>query len=69
MSDREVVFRAKKAVERAIEKKRINHTPVVVYDRTTGKIYNVAPDGTRTVIGTRITRGRYSERIKENNEA
>ena len=65
MSDNEVVMRANKAVERAIEKKRINNAPVVVYDRTTGEIYNVASDGTRTAIGKRCTRGRYSERIKK----
>ena len=61
MSDKELTLRVNKAVERAIEKKRINNAAVVVYDRKSKEIYNVLENGDRVVIGKRLTRGRYSE--------
>ena len=64
MSDQEITKRANKAVERAIDKKRINNASVVVYDRKTKEICSVASDGKRIVLGQRITRGRYSEQVK-----
>ena len=64
MSDKEITIRVNKAVERAIDKKRINNAPVVVYDRKTKEICSVASDGKRTVLGQRIKRGRYSEQFK-----
>ena len=63
ITDNQVVTRANSAVTRAIEKKRITDTPVVVYDRSTQRICNLNSDGTRTPISERRTRGRYSERI------
>lgn len=56
MSDKEITIRVNKAVERAIDKKRINNAPVVVYDRKSKEICNLASDGGRTVLGHRITR-------------
>ena len=64
MSDKEITIRVNKAVERAIDKKRINNATVVVYDRKAKEICNLASDGGRTVLGHRITRGRYSEQVK-----
>ena len=63
MSDDEIVMRANKAIERAIDKKRINNTSIIVYDRKTKKIYNVLNNGDRIVVGTRINNKRYSEQI------
>lgn len=62
ITDEQVVSRANAAVKIAIEKKKAMQTPIVTYDRKTQKIYQTNPDGSKTVIGDRSTRGRYSER-------
>ncbi len=69
ITDEQVVIRANAAVRIAIEKKKAMQIPVVIYDRETQKIYQTNPDGTKTVIGERIKRGRYSERCKQAEEA
>ena len=65
ITDEQVVERATAAVRLALEKKRITDSPIVVYDRTEKTIYQLKPDGTREVVGTRRTAGRYSERSKK----
>ena len=44
-------------------KKKALDIPIVVYDRQTQTIYHESNDGTRVEIGTRMRKGRYSERI------
>lgn len=39
--------------------------PVVTYDREKQTIYLENSDGTRTEIGKRMRKGRYSERVAE----
>ena len=65
ISDEQVAKRANAAVKLALEKKKVTETPIVVYDRETKNIYNLNPDGSRTLVGKRKTVGRYSERIKQ----
>ena len=62
IADEQVVKRANAAVELALAKKRYTESPIVVYDRKTKNIYHLKADGTKEVIGTRRTVGRYSER-------
>ncbi|MGN0163561.1 MAG: hypothetical protein ACI4EA_08310 [Candidatus Ornithomonoglobus sp.] len=69
ITDEQVVARANAAVRIAIEKKKAMQTPIVIYDSKTQKIYQKNPDGTKTVIGERIKRGRYSERYNQAEEA
>lgn len=63
ITDEQVVKRANAAVKMAIEKKRIMNTSIILYDRKTGQIYKENSDGSRSVIGERIRKGRYSERV------
>lgn len=65
ISDEAVVRRANAAVRIELEKKRAMDIPVVTYDRETQKIYRENSDGTRTEVGKRMRKGRYSERIAE----
>lgn len=65
ISDEAVVRRANAAVRIEHEKKRAMDIPVVTYDRETQTIYRENGDGTRTEVGKRIRKGRYSERIAE----
>lgn len=65
ISDEAVVRRANAAVRIELEKKRAMDIPVVTYDRETQTIYRENSDGTRTEVGKRIRKGRYSERITE----
>ncbi len=64
LSDEEVVKRAKAAVRIELEKNREKGIPSAVYDRKTGKIYQINSDGTRVEVGKRILKGSYSERKK-----
>lgn len=63
ISDKTVVRRANEAVRIELEKNKALGVPIVVYDRETQKIYHENGDGTRVEIGTRMRKGRYSERI------
>ena len=65
ITDEQVVKRANVAVRLALEKKRATDAPIVVYDRNAKTICLLKPDGTREVIATRRTAGRYSERAGE----
>lgn len=64
ISDEQVVKRANAAVKLAIDKKKITETPIVIYDRKAKTICHLNSDGTQTVVSTRKTVGRYSERVK-----
>ena len=63
ISDDAVVKRANAAVKIELEKKKALDIHIVVYDRQTQTIYHESSDGTRVEIGTRMRKGRYSERI------
>lgn len=64
ITDENVVKRANAAVKIEIEKKRALDIPIVVFDRKTQEICEVNSNGERKVIGTRLRKGRYSERNK-----
>ena len=61
--DEVVMKRANAAVKIELEKKKALDIPIVVYDRQTQTIYHESSDGTRVEIGTKMRKGRYSERI------
>lgn len=63
ISDEQVVKRATAAVRIELEKKKAMDIPVVVFDRKTQTIYQVNSDGSRVAVGSRIRKGRYSERV------
>ena len=63
ISDAQVVKRAAAAVKIELEKKKAMDIPIAVYDRKTQTIYEEKSDGSRKVVGERLRRGRYSERI------
>ena len=62
ISDSQVVKRANAAVKIELEKKKALDIPIAVFDRKTQMIYQQNSDGTRTAVGERIRKGRYSER-------
>ena len=63
VTDADVVKRVKNAVRIEIEKRKTMNLPIAVYDAKTGKIYAENSDGSKREIGSRITRGGYSEHI------
>ncbi|WKY43746.1 hypothetical protein Q5O14_14065 [Eubacteriaceae bacterium ES2] len=63
ITDDQVVKRANAAVRLELEKKRAMDMPVTAYDRKTGTIYQVNSDGSKTELGKRLKKGRYSERV------
>lgn len=65
ISDEAVVKRANAAVRIELEKNKALGIPVVVYDRKRQVIYRENEDGTRTEVGRRMRKGRYSERISK----
>lgn len=65
IDDSQVVKRANAAVRIEIEKQNALGNPIAVFDRKTQMIYYQGSDGTRTIAGKRIRRGRYSERLAE----
>ena len=64
VSDKKVVRLAKAAVELELKKNYILGAPVVVSDRKDRDIYELKEDGSRQKVGTRIRKGRYSERVR-----
>ena len=54
-----------KNAEFELEKKKALNIPIVVYDRETQMIYHENNDGTRVVVGEKMRKGRYSERVVE----
>lgn len=65
ISDETVMKRANEAVRIELEKNRALGVPVVVYDRESQIIYRENEDGTRTEVGKRMRKERYSERISK----
>lgn len=63
ISDETVIKRANAAVRIELEKNRALGIPAVIYDRESQIIYRENEDGTRTEVGKRIRKGRYSERV------
>ena len=68
ISDTQVVKRATAAVKIELEKKKALDIPIAVYDRKTQTIYEEESDGSRKVVGERLRRERYSERIAKKPE-
>lgn len=48
-----------------LEKNKALDIPVVIYDREKQILYRENEDGSRTEIGKRLRKGRYSERISK----
>lgn len=65
ISDETVIKRANEAVRLELEKNKALGVPVVVYDRESQIIYRENVDGTRTEVGKRMRKERYSERISK----
>ena len=63
ISDELVVKRAKAAVKIELEKKKAMDVPIVTFDRKKQVIYQENSDGSRVIVGNRIRKERYSERI------
>lgn len=63
--DEMVVKRVKEAVRIELEKRKAMDVSVIIYDRETQVIYQENSDGTRTEVGRKMRKGRYSERISE----
>lgn len=65
ISDETVIKRANEAVRLELEKNKALGVPVVIYDRESQIIYRESEDGTRTEVGRRERKERYSERISK----
>lgn len=65
ISDEAVIKRANEAVRLELEKNKALGVPVVIYDRESQIIYRESEDGTRTEVGRRVRKERYSERISK----
>lgn len=65
ISDEDVIKRANEAVRLELEKNKALGVPVVVYDRESQIIYRENEDGTRTEVGSRVRKERYSEQISK----
>ena len=65
ISDETVMKRANEAVRLELEKNKALGIPVVIYDRENQIIYRESEDGTRTEVGKRMRKERYSERISK----
>ncbi len=65
ISDETVIKRANAAVRIELEKNRALGIPTVIYDRESQIIYRENEDGTRTEVGKRMRKERYSERVSK----
>lgn len=63
-SDAALVRHTRHAVKEELKRKQMLQLPIARFDAKTGEVYLEHPDGTRTVTGKAMQRGRYSERIK-----
>ena len=69
ISDETVIKLAKEVVRLEIEKNKALGIPVVIYGRKSQIIYQENSDGTRTELGRRMRKERYSEWIlKKSND-
>lgn len=64
-NDGVVVQHARLAVSTELKKKRALKQPIAKFDPKTGKVYMEHSDGTKTVVGEAMKRGRYSERCRQ----
>lgn len=60
-NDSVVVRNARLAVKTELEKKRMCNQAIAKFDLKTKKVYLEYPDGTTTVVGEAMKKGRYSE--------
>ena len=56
------VRNARWAVAKELEKKKVLHQPIARFDAKTGQVYMEYSDGSRSILGKAMVRGRYSER-------
>lgn len=63
ISDETVIMLANEAVRIELEKNKALGIPAVIYDRESQIIYRENGDGTRTEVGRRMRKERYSERV------
>lgn len=61
-ADHVVVRNARLAVDRELKKKRALNQPIAKFDAKTGKVFMEHSDGSITVVGDAMKKGRYSER-------
>lgn len=61
-TDNIVVRNARLAVDRELKKKRALNQPIAKFDAKTGKVFMEHSDGSITVVGDAMKKGRYSER-------
>lgn len=61
-ADNIVVRNARLAVDRELKKKRALNQPIAKFDAKTGKVFMEHSDGSITVVGDAMKKGRYSER-------
>lgn len=62
ISDELVVKRAQAAVKIELEKKKALNVSAIIYDPKTKQIYQLNSDNSKTLVGERLKKGRYSER-------
>ena len=65
ISDETVIMLANEAVRIELEKNKALGIPVVIYDRKSQIIYRENDDGTRTEVGRRLRKERYSELVSK----
>lgn len=61
-ADNIVVRNARLAVDRELKRKRALNQPIAKFDAKTGKVFMEHSDGSITVVGDAMKKGRYSER-------
>ena len=61
-SDSIVAQNAKLAVKIELQKTRAMRQPIARFNVKTGEVYMEHGDGSRTIVGQAMKRGRYSER-------
>ena len=54
-----VVRNARLAVKNELEKKRLLNQPIARFDPKNGKVYMEHADGTKTLVGEAMKKGRY----------
>ncbi len=62
--DKIIVKNARLAVDAELRMKKALNQPIAQFDAKSGQVRIVNGDGTVKVVGTAMTRGRYSERTK-----
>lgn len=65
ISDETVIKRANEAVRLELEKNKALGVPIIIYDKESQIIYRENEDGTKTEVGRRMKKERYSEQISK----